>query len=100
MNVTLSEVFEYEKSQLDIFKAHDLDRFIERTRNGNPIGFASRVGVVGFTIDLEAVGIARNGEASCQFVWKGDDVTFVRAWYSPDVPEEMPEWLQTLGGGL
>ena len=97
MDVTLSEVFEHEMSKLDIFRAHDLERFIDRTRKGSPLGFAAHVAVVGFTVDEEAVGCAHNGEAACQFVWKDDKVLFTRAFMLPQEAEEMPEWLKRLG---
>lgn len=99
MNVTLTDIFKAEMASLDIFKAHDLERFIERTKKGNPGGFATRIAIIGITVDDEIVACASNGEASCQLVWKGEDVTFTRAWFAPQDPSEMPKWLEGLFGG-
>lgn len=96
MNVTISEIFEHERAQLDVFQANDLERFIERTRNGHIQGFAQHVTLFGVTCDGRLAGIARNGEAACEFVWANEDVLFTRALAAPTDMEKMPMWLQDL----
>lgn len=96
MQVSTTEVFDHESKQLGIFLAHDLERFIERTRNGHVHGFAVRIAVLGVTPDEQLIAAGRNGEAGFQCVWKGDEVTFTRAFHAPEDPSGMPRWVKDL----